>query len=120
MVARLNFLARTMPRRSPLHQRDARALDGHVRARAHGDAHLRLRQRRRVVDAVTGHGDDAALALQRWMASPFCSGRTSAITSSMPSCRATTSARGAVVTRQHHDAQAFASQFSDGFRAPTA
>ncbi len=45
-----------------LQQRDAGALDGDVGAGAHGDADVGGGQRRRVVDAVAGHGDDAALA----------------------------------------------------------
>ena len=46
-----------------LHQGYAGALDGDVGAGAHGDADIGRGQRRRVVDAVAGHGDDAALAL---------------------------------------------------------
>ena len=42
-------------------QGDAGALDGHVGARAHGDADVGGGQRRRVVDAVAGHGHAAAL-----------------------------------------------------------
>ena len=47
-----------------LHQRDARALHRDVGAGAHRDADVRLRQRRRVVDAVAGHRDDAPCRLQ--------------------------------------------------------
>ena len=39
------------------------AFHGDVGAGAHGDADLRLREGRRVVDAVARHGDDAALGL---------------------------------------------------------
>ena len=53
-----------MPRRSPFTERHAGALHRHVGAGAHRDADLRLRQRRRVVDAVARHGDDAALGLE--------------------------------------------------------
>ena len=45
-------------------QRDARALDRHVRAAAHGDADIGGGQRRRVIDAVADHGDAAALVAQ--------------------------------------------------------
>ncbi len=38
-----------------------RALDGDIRARAHGDADIGRGERRRVVDAVPGHGDHFAL-----------------------------------------------------------
>ena len=47
-----------------LEQRDAGALDRDVGARAHGDADVGGGERRRVVDAVAGHGDLAALRLQ--------------------------------------------------------
>jgi hypothetical protein len=69
-----------------LQQRDAGAFDGDIGAGAHGDADIGGGERRRVVDAVAGHGDDAALAAQllddlrlAW------SGSTSASTSVMPS-----------------------------------
>ena len=61
MVARLSRRrARTMPRQVALEQRDAGALDGDVGAGAHGDADIGGGQRRRIVDAVAGHRDDAA------------------------------------------------------------
>ena len=44
-------------------QRDAGALHGHVGSCSHGDSDLRLRESGRVVDAVSGHGDGAALLL---------------------------------------------------------
>ena len=50
-----------MPVRSPLSSVTPGALDRDVGARAHGDADVRGGQRRRVVDAVAGHRDDAAL-----------------------------------------------------------
>jgi hypothetical protein len=53
-----------MPRRSPLTRVTCRAVHRHVGAGAHGDADIGLGQRRRVVDAVAGHRDDAALGLQ--------------------------------------------------------
>ena len=77
------------PRGSPLHQRDVRRLHRHVGAGADGDADVRLGQRRRVVDAVADHRDDAALApAGRATCSAFWSGSTSAITVSMPTCAA--------------------------------
>ena len=45
-------------------QRDAGALHRDIGAGAHGDADIGLGERRRVVDAVAGHGDDAAFAAQ--------------------------------------------------------
>ena len=56
--------ALAMPRRSPFTSVIAGAFHRHVGAGAHRDAHLRLRQRRRIVDAVAGHGDDVTFALQ--------------------------------------------------------
>ena len=66
----LRIVARDEPARADdaaqvaLDQRDAGALDGDVGAGAHGDADVRPRERRRVVDAVAGHGDDAAACLE--------------------------------------------------------
>ena len=74
-------------------ERDAGALDRDVRAGAHGDADIGGGKRRRVVHAVAGHRDDAALvARSRVTTSLFRSGKTSASTSSMPRRRATASA----------------------------
>ena len=47
-----------------LHERDARALHRDVGAGAHRDPDVGLRQRRRVVDPVARHRDDAALGLE--------------------------------------------------------
>ena len=46
------------------HERDVAGLDRDVAPRADRDAHVGLRERRRVVDAVADHRDDAALTLQ--------------------------------------------------------
>ena len=46
------------------HQRDVRRLDGDVGPRADRDADVGLRERRRVVDAVAHHRDDASRRLQ--------------------------------------------------------
>ena len=53
-----------MPRRSPLHEGDARALHGHVGAGAHGDADFGFAEGGRVVDAVASHRDMFALGTQ--------------------------------------------------------
>ena len=75
-----------------------------------------LRQRRRVVDAVAGHGDALpAFACRRLTTAAFCSGSTSASTSSMPTERATASAVDAVVAGEHHDPQPFVVQRRDRF-----
>jgi hypothetical protein len=44
-------------------QGDVRRRDGHVRPRADGDPHIRLGQRRGVVDAVADHPDQLPLVL---------------------------------------------------------
>ena len=73
-----------------LQQRHAGAFHGDVGAGAHGDADIGGGQRRRVVDAVAGHGDDAALLPQAARRPCSCPrGRTSASTSAMPSFCAT-------------------------------
>ena len=64
IVRRDRRTARAMPRRSPLTERDARRLHRDVGARAHRDADVGLRERRRIVDAVAGHRDDCAFRLQ--------------------------------------------------------
>jgi hypothetical protein len=46
------------------HECDVRGLDRDIGACADGDAEVRLRKRRRVVDAVSNHGHDLARALQ--------------------------------------------------------
>ena len=89
IVARDSRRARTMPRQVALEQGDAGALHRDVGAGAHGDADVGRGERRRVVDAVAGHRDHPARALQRSTTALFWSGRTSASTSSMPSRRAT-------------------------------
>ena len=96
-----------MPLQVALQQRDAGALDGDVGAGAHGDADIGRGQRRRVVDAVAGHGDHAALApAAAATTAALSSGSTSASTSSMPSCRGDRLGGGAVVAGQHDDAHA--------------
>src|SRR5207248_2121744 len=46
-----------------VHERDGRAVDGDFAAgRAHRDAHVAGRQRRRVIDAVADHGDPVTAA----------------------------------------------------------
>src|SRR6516165_925575 len=48
----------------PLNERDPGALHGYVCARTHGNADLRLRQGRSVVDSIARHGDETSLFLQ--------------------------------------------------------
>ena len=65
IVARLSRARADDAAQVALDQRDAGALHRDVRAGAHRDADVGLRQRGRVVDAVAGHRDDAPLRLQR-------------------------------------------------------
>ena len=51
-------------REAALHQHDIRRLNGDIGARADGKAHVRLHQRRGVIDAVAHHGHQPALLLQ--------------------------------------------------------
>ena len=59
MVARLRSQRAHDSAQVALHQRDARALHRDVGAGAHRDADVGLRERRRVVDPVARHRDDA-------------------------------------------------------------
>src|SRR6266849_3359784 len=47
-----------------LHQRDARVFNRRVRSSPHGDSYIGCRQRRRVVNSVTGHRNNATLIFQ--------------------------------------------------------
>src|SRR5216683_7604302 len=47
-----------------LEKSDARTFNRHIRSRAHGYAHVRRSQCRRVIDAITRHRDYAAFVLQ--------------------------------------------------------
>ncbi len=64
IVAWLSFRARTIADEIAFHQRNSAAFHGHVRPRSHGDANIGLSKRRGVVDAISGHGDDASFFLQ--------------------------------------------------------
>ena len=110
MVASDSRRARTMPTRSPLSSVIAGAFDRDIGAGAHGDADFGRGQRRRVVDAVAGHGDDAALAAQ-----PLHDRAFAARAAPRPRprrCRAAAPppGRGAVVAGQHDDAHAVVAQ----------
>ena len=60
-VWRESVMAEADEARVAADERDVGRLDGDVRARADGDAHIGLGQGRCVVDAVADHGHDAAL-----------------------------------------------------------
>ena len=92
IVARSAVARARCPRRSPLTSVTPALSIATSVPGAHRDADVRLRQRRRVVDAVARHRHDAPSLLQRLTTSALSSGSTSAIDSSMPSLRATASA----------------------------
>ena len=52
------------PSKVAFHESDPGALHRDVRSGAHRDAHVSLRERRRVVDAVSGHRDAFTTRLQ--------------------------------------------------------
>ena len=87
---RLSLIALTMPAQVAFDQGDAGGFDRDVRAGPHCDAHVGFGQRRRVVDAVTGHRHDLRPASSVAL-TPAClsSGATPASNSSIPSCPAT-------------------------------
>ena len=64
IVARLSARARATPRRSPCSSVIPALSHRHVRTGAHGDSHVCLRQRRRVIHSVAGHGHHVPFALQ--------------------------------------------------------
>ena len=53
-----------MPLKIAPNQRDPRGLDRDIRSRAHRNADVGGRERRSIVDAVAGHGDDPAFLPQ--------------------------------------------------------
>ncbi len=94
----------------PLHQRHPGALHGDVRARAHGDAHVRLSQRRRVVDAISRHRHHPALGLEPLHHVALGLGQhlgDHLVDAQLARHRLR---RGAAVAREHHHAQALLAQ----------
>ena len=63
MVARASLTRAHHAAQIAFEQRQPGALHGDIGAGAHGDADIGLGEGRRVVDAVSGHGDERALAL---------------------------------------------------------
>ena len=96
------------------HERQVGGLDRDIGAGAHRQAEIGLRQRGGVVDTVADHRHDLAVALQSLDWSTFSAGSTSAITSSIPSCRATARAARLVVAGQQDRRQAEVAKFGDG------
>ena len=75
IVARLRRARAHDAAQVALDERDAGALHRDVGAGAHRDADVRLRQRRRVVDAVARHRDEPPFALQALHDLAFCLGQ---------------------------------------------
>ena len=99
-----------------LHQHHVRGVDGHVRARADGDADVRAGERRGVVDAVADHGDPAILlelADHRLLAVREHAGHDLV----HAGLRADGLRRALVVAGQHHHADAHVPELADGLRA---
>ncbi len=86
MTARDSWTAVDRVQQVALHQHNIRRFNGDVRARADGNAHVRPRQGRRVVDAVARPSRPSCPrpAERRTSRSLSC-GRTSAMTRSIPS-----------------------------------
>ena len=115
IVARLSRRARTMPREIAADERDAGALDRDVGAGAHRDADVASASAGASLMPSPAIATTRPSRCSRWTTSRFPSGRTSAITSSIPSSRDRLRGR-AVVARQHHDAQALARAAPNRFR----
>lgn len=84
----------------------ARALDRHVGARSHGDADIGGSRCRRVVHPVARHRDDLALRLQPLNHRGFLVGQDIGLDLVDPERARDSLGRGAVVARQHDDADA--------------
>mgnify|MGYP003693993907 CR=1 FL=1 len=95
-----------MPLRSPFEQGHAGAFHGDIGARAHGNADIGRRQRRRVVHAVTGHGHHAALLPEPLDDLALVLGQDLGLDVRDPELLRHGLGRGCVVARQHHDADA--------------
>ena len=98
-----------------LHQRDAGRFHRDVGARAHRDADVRLRQRRRVVDAVAGHRDAAAGLLQLGHHRAFLVRQHLGLDVGDAEPARHRLRRGAVVAGEHDDADAFRFERGDCF-----
>ena len=97
-------------------EHDVGRVDGHVRARADGDADVRARERRRVVDAVADHGDLAARAQAADLAL-LAVGQHARDHLVHAGLCADGFGRARIVARDHDDADAHVAQLADGLRA---
>ena len=90
-----------------LDQCDSRTFHRHIGPRTHGDPDMSLRQRWRVVDAVTSHGDEPAFVLKFLHHSGLLIGQHLChdIVDAEPAGDGL--CRGAAVPGQHHHPNAF-------------
>ena len=102
------------PAEIAFHERDARALHGHVGAGAHRNPDFGFAQGGGVVDAVAGHGDVLALRAQLLDMGNF-PGRFDFRFDGIDAERFGDRGGGAaVVAGEHHDAQSECVEFADG------
>ena len=99
-----------MPAQVALHQRDAGALHGDIRAGSHRDADAGFGQRRRIVDAVACHGHDAAFTAQLFHDGVLALRQNLGVHFDDAQSAGDGHGRGAVVTGEHHDANAIGPQ----------
>ena len=88
----------------------------HVGAGAHRDADLGLSQCRRIVNAVAGHGNDVAVALQLFDEIAFFARRYLGSHVVDPQLVGHSVGRGATVAREHHDLDAICVEQLNRFR----
>src|SRR5882724_10317645 len=98
-----------------LYQGNVRALDGDIGACAHSDTDLSLRQRRSVIDAVAGHGDDPPFGLKAFDHFNFLFGRYFGFHSIDTQAARHGLSRGPAVARQHDDPNTLSMQNFDRF-----
>ena len=97
-----------------LHEHGVRALDRNVRAGADGDAKIRLRERRRVVDAVADHGDAMAVCLELLHHACFAARQHACDDVIDVHAFAHGLCRARVVAREHDDVDAHLLEFCNG------
>src|SRR5579863_1593846 len=94
---------------------DSGAFDGDVGSRPHGDSDVGLRQSGRVVDAVTGHGNDVAFGLQPFDDFRFLAGLDFRFDAFDAEFLRDGFRHALAIAREHHDAQTLLVQRFEGF-----
>src|SRR5262245_1946974 len=110
---------RSRPRHTPqvaVHEDDPRTLHRHIGARAHGDAHVGLGQRRRIVHSVAGHGHHVPLGLETLHRLHLLHGQDLGLCLVEPELAGDRLRSGAAVARDHDEAGAVRVKASDGLR----